>query len=115
MDIHEKFHEFVSYLNSLKLRDRDLYEQYAMMKNASSILDERTSELQSMILEEMKELGVEKQQFPYGGFTVTSRKTFTYTPAVKEKEQEVKDLKKKEEEDGVATFEIKNGLLFKGK
>jgi len=114
MELHDKFKEFLDYLNSLKLRDRDLYEQYAMMKNAIKVLDERTEELQAMILEEMDALKVEKQKFAYGTFSITSRKSFKYSDLVKVKDAEVKALKKVEEEDGTATFEEKKSLLFRG-
>lgn len=113
METSEKFKEFIDYLNSLTLKDKDLYAQYYMMKSASKILDERTDELQSMILEEMNALGVEKQKFEYGSFTVTERKSWKYSDDVKEKELTFKEAKKKEEEDGIATCEIKKGLLFR--
>lgn len=114
MEIHDEFKKFLDYLNSLTLKDRDLYEQYAMMKNAIKVLDERVEELQGMIVGEMQEMKLEKQQFEYGTFTVTNRKTFKYSELVKEEEQKVKALKKSEEESGVATFEEKQGLLFRG-
>ena len=105
--IHTKFKEFIDYLDSLNLNDGDLYEQYAMMKNATKVLDERTEELQGMIVEEMERIGVDKQTFPYGTFSATSRKNWKYTENVENKLLEIKSLKKKEEESGVATFEIK--------
>lgn len=111
--IHTKFKDFIDYLSSLTLKDRDLYEQYAMMKNASKVLDERTTELQEMILEEMNRIGVEKQKFEYGSFSITERKTWKYTDDVKQKETEFKEAKKSEEESGTATCEIKKGLLFR--
>lgn len=114
MNIHNKFSEFVDYLNTLELKESDLYEQYAMMKNATKVLDERIEELQTLITEEMERMKLEKQQFAYGTFTITNRKTFKYSEVVKEKEVEVKALKKQEEESGVATFEEKKGLLFRG-
>ena len=113
--IHKKFKAFIDYLNSLTLKDRDLYEQYAMMKNAASVLDERIKELSEMIVGEMSEtIGVEKQTFKYGTFSLTHRKSYTYSDKVKEKEEQLKALKKKEEESGKAKVEIKTGLLFRG-
>lgn len=114
MDIHKKFHEFIEYLNSLKLRDADLYEQYAMMKNAIKVLDERVEELSEMIIGEMETTGVTKQTFPYGTFTQSERKTWKYTEQVELLNAKLKETKKKEEENETATFEIKKSLLFRG-
>jgi len=114
MDIHKKFHEFVEYLNSLKLRDADLYQQYAMMKNAIKVLDERVEELSEMIVGEMETTGVVKQTFDFGTFTQSERKTWKYTEQVETLNQKLKETKKKEEESGVATFETKKSLLFRG-
>ena len=114
MDTHKKFKEFLDYLISLKLRDADLYEQYAMMKNATKVLDERIEELSEMIIGEMETIGVVKQVFDYGTFTQSERKTWKYSEQVELLNAKLKETKKKEEENETATFEIKKSLLFRG-
>ncbi len=117
MEIHTKFKEFIDYLNSLQLKDRDLYEQYAMMKNATKVLDERVKELQGMIADVMLDLGVDKQEFDYGTFSIATRKTYRYSQALEQREnqlnEELENDKQKERESGVATCEEKKGLLFR--
>ena len=114
MEIHKQFKEFIDYLNSLSLKDKDLYEQYAMMKSASGVLDERMSELAGMIIGEMELSGVEKQTFPYGTFSQTERKTWKYSEDIENKNTALKEAKKLEENSGEATYEIKKSLLFRG-
>lgn len=113
-NINTKFVEFIDYLNSLDLKDADLYEQYSMMKNATKVLDERIDELQGMIFDEMKRLKVEKQVFEFGQFIITQRKTFSYTENVEKLNNSLKELKKKEEQEGIAKLEIKENVMFKG-
>lgn len=108
-----KIKEFVDYLNEKELKDRDLYIQYAEMKNAQKILDERIDEINQIILEQMVEQGEEKKVFDFGGFTVGKRATWKYTEAVKEIEDKVKEVKKEEQEKGLATKEEKPYLIFK--
>ena len=49
---------------------------------------------------------------PAGRFTVTARKTWTYTEKVTKLEDRAKTEKAKEQQKGVATFIISTGLTF---
>lgn len=51
----------------------------------------------------------------YGKFTMVGRKNWTYSPAVKRIEEDLKILKVEEEESEVATYEEVFGLRFNPK
>lgn len=112
-ETHQKLRDFVEYLNSLDLNQSDLYEQYMAMKNAQKVLDERIEEIQGLITSEMESLGVQKQTFPYGTFSLTERKTWKYTEAIEKLSETLKTAKKSQEESGEANFEIKKSLTFR--
>lgn len=125
MEIQKFFSEYIQQLNKLNLKDNDLYVQYASMKNAVKVLEERIEELNGMIKEEMeKTLGVEKQKFPFGTFTIGKKSVYKFSENIKKLEEEFKtkvdELKKpieeekqKEIEEGIAIEEIKTNLIFR--
>lgn len=113
MDKQLIFKNYIDGLNSMELKDKDLYQQYAMMKSAKSVLEERIEELNKIIFEEMQKTGERKKTFDYGGFTIVPKEKWSYSDAVKSKENEVKELKKKEQDEGVANMETSEYLLFK--
>ncbi len=108
-----KIKEFIESLNTMTLKDKDLYEQYMFMKSASRVIDERIDEVGNMIVEEMNRVGEIKKEFEFGKFTIGSRKSYKYSPKVEELNEKVKVQKKIEEEDGTAEVTEKNYLLFK--
>lgn len=113
MTEQNKFIDYINSLNDMELKDKGLYQQYSMMKAAAKVLDERVDEINQLIVEEMERLGVERQTFEYGVFSLTSRKKWKYSPDILSKEREVKELKKREEDEGKATFEETKSLLFR--
>lgn len=125
MEIQKFFSEYVEQLNKLNLKDNDLYVQYASMKNAVKVLEERIDELNGMIKEEMEvTLGVEKQKFAFGTFSIGKKSTYRFSDTIKKLEDELKikvdELKKpieeeksKEIEKGIAVEEIKTNLIFR--
>lgn len=64
---------------------------------------------------EMTTAAVDKVESEFGSFFFTIRKKWTYTDAVKVNEEKIKELKKYEEDNSVATFEETKSLNFRAK
>lgn len=109
----DKFRDFYKGLSEFACNGTDLYQQYAMMKIATKMMEERIDELNEYIVDEMKDKELEKQQFEFGSFSLSTRKTYKYTEAVNSLADKLKAQKKAEEESGEATLEEKKSLLFK--
>jgi hypothetical protein len=108
-----KIKEFLDYLNEKELKDVDLYTQYAEMKNAHRVLGERMEEINSIILEEMLARSENQKKFDFGNFTVVKKPVWKYSDVVKGIETTLKEIKAKEQKEGVAVKEESNYLLFK--
>lgn len=104
---------FIDKLDTMDLKDRDLHQQYAILKSATKKIDERVDEIGGIILGEMKVLGEIKKEFDFGKFTVVKKTSYKYSENVDTLATGLKELKKKEEEEGIANKEEKEYLLFK--
>lgn len=93
--------------------EKETFAQYAKIKHQIKELTAEAKELEPEIVSGMVELGVDKVKTEFGGFTLTTRKTWSYSEKVTALEEQVKVLKAQEESGGVATFEEKKGLMFK--
>lgn len=111
--MNENFIKFLGDIKSMNITGKELYQQYYLCKNAIRVLEEHSSELNQLILDEMNELGVEKQEFDFGKFTKAGRTKWEYSPQVFQAEKNVKELKNKEQEEGVATKTETYYLLIK--
>ena len=94
MDLKD-LNDFIKKLNEMDLKDRDLYQQYSVMKNASKVIDTRIEEISQYILDEMNRIGEIKKEFDFGKFTIVPKKTYKYTDAVEIAAKQLKELKKK--------------------
>jgi len=111
--INENFIKFMDELKSMNITGKELYEQYWLAKNAIKVLEDHAGELNQIILDEMNGLGVEKQEFDFGKFTKGSRTKWEYSPQVFKAEKDIKELKTKEQEEGIATKTESHYLLIK--
>lgn len=107
------FRNYIDTLNGMELKDKDLYTQYAMMKNAYKILSDRIDELSEIIVEEMRREGSIKKEFDYGKFSLSKRTKWTYSEEVEKLNISLKETKKKEEDEGIATREETEYLNFR--
>lgn len=92
---------------------KQLYEDYANLKEQEKVIAEKLDELKPQILAELADAGADKLETEHGNFTVTAKKTWKYSAAVEEAEKAVDGIKEKEKADGSATFEEKPILYFK--
>lgn len=89
-----------------------MYEEYAIIDSKIKALEKVQAEMRTKILEEMVANEQKKVETPVGSFSVSNRKTWTYTKKVEEMEEKFKALKAKEESTGDATFVETPSLRF---
>ena len=83
---------------------KDILNKYAQYKSEIKTLEETAEELKVQVLEIMQESGVEEIELPTGKLTLASRRSWKYGPEVISKEKELKELKAKEEQLGIADY-----------
>ena len=88
------------------------YEQYAVLDAKIRALTNEKDELKAQIIEDMVARGEENTNTAVGKFTIAKLKTWTYSEAVKELEEEYKAKKAEEESTGDATYIEKPSLRF---
>lgn len=91
---------------------QNTYEEYAVLEAKIKDLKNQQDSMRVKILEEMVNNEEKKIDTPFGSFSVSMRKTWTYTEKVEKAEEEFKALKAKEESCGDATFEETPSLRF---
>lgn len=93
--------------------NKQILDRYAEIKRTIKILTTEADTLEAPIKEAMLSSLVEKIELETGTLTLTSRKKWTYGESVKKIETNLKETKKKEEEDGVAKLEETKILVFR--
>lgn len=94
---------------------KELLKQYADVRKQIEELEEIKEKLGGEIAAGMQEQAADKIESDFGQFYFTTRKTWKYSPAVDEAVNELKAVKKEEEEKGIATFTESKSLTFKAK
>ena len=96
--------------------NNDLFKEYAITKQMIKTAEEELKQLQPEILKELKERTKEMEdknlKFEFGTFSITERKTWTYSEKIDVMEIGMKKLKKMEEETGVATATVTESLRY---
>jgi hypothetical protein len=80
----------------------NIFELYATKKASVEILEKELAELKDLIIGYMKEKDLAVHETPWGRFNLQGRASWTYSPAIEKAQEEVKALKKAEEESGIA-------------
>lgn len=91
----------------------EFLRDYAIIDVEMRQLEARKQALRQLILNEMKESGLEKTDSPYGKFTVAHKMSWKYSPKIAAMEEKVKIAKDKEIRKMVATGVETEYLLFK--
>ena len=91
--------------------NKKLLTKYASLKAKEKEVAAEIKELQPKILEELLAVG-DKVVFDAGTLSISYRKTWAFSPAVKDAEASVEVLKLKEQADGTATYKEKPELRF---
>ncbi len=88
------------------------YDEYAILDAQIKDLENKKDELRGLILRDMVDAGEEAIETAVGKFSVTRRKTWTYTEKVTELTDKLKATKAKEESTGDATYTEEESLRF---
>ena len=88
------------------------YDQYAVISAQIDALKVQKDEIKANIMAHMEENEESKVETAVGKFSITQLKTWTYTPKVKELNEEFKAQKATEESTGEATFVENPSLRF---
>ena len=92
-----------------------LFENLAKLESRRKELEIEIELARHAVLQEMQKGGADTVKAEVGTFTVTTRKKWAYSDEVKVAETNIKNLKKVEEETGIAKFEESKSLLFRPK
>ena len=89
-------------------------EQYRNLKQAQKALEEELSSLSLSIIADMNAESKDKLALAdnSGVFTLSKRKSWTYSPQVEVMEQSVKKQKSEEQAKGIAEYTEKDVLIF---
>ena len=89
-------------------------EQYRNLKQAQKALEEELSNLSLAIIDEMNAESKDKLALAdnSGVFTLSKRKSWTYSPTVAALELSVKTQKSEEQAKGIAEYTEKDVLIF---
>lgn len=85
---------------------------------AALVLEEKQlkvkiEEAKGLIVDELKAKDLSSFKTDYGTFTIGTRRSWTYTPAVKKMEEKLKLKKVEEEEKGVAQVKVSEFLTVR--
>lgn len=112
--MNDNFTKFIDDIKSKSMTGKELYESYYLVKNATKVLKELNDEYNSLIVEEMQTLGVEKQEFDFGKFTRAKKVSWEYEiPEIFQMEKSIKELQLKAQEEGTAIKKETEYLIFK--
>ncbi len=89
-----------------------LYDEYAVLDAQLKDLESKKDQLRGLILKQMTDNGEEAVDTAVGKFSITKRKTWTYTAKVTDLADKLKATKAKEESTGDATYTEESSLRF---
>ena len=92
----------------------DIYAQLAKIQAQRKVLEAQEQEIKVAILTEMQDTDVTTVTNKYGKFTVSARKSYTYSEAVDKLAEKLKIAKYKEEQKGIAKAKETIYLTYTG-
>jgi len=91
----------------------ELFREYAELKIKEKQIKARVEELNPIIKEELVSAGLDKLPTNLGNFNIKKVKRWTYSPALDELIESIKEAKANEEAIGTATFVEVEQLEFR--
>jgi len=92
--------------------EEKVFIEYIDIQTQIKKLEDQKKELSVKCLEEMKKNELNQVKNPLGTFSLVEKKTWTYSNAIKLSEGAIKELKKAEEENGIAISKVSESLRF---
>ena len=93
----------------------NLYKEYASLKLEKDLIEERISDINKAIVEDMGSRKVLKEESDFGKFTICTKKSYKYSAKVTLLEEKIKVEKFKEQEKGIAKLSESHYLLYSNK
>jgi len=95
------------------VKDTDKYRQYAELKAELEALEDEVKVLGIQLKGDMEKEGMQKCFLPgFGTFSVMMTPRYTYSEMVNEIENDLKEQKERERNDGTATAQATSSLRF---
>ena len=91
--------------------DKKLFEEYAAIKVQIAQLTKEAKEKEGKLRNDMLTEETDKVTTDVGTFSISTRKTYNFSPLVKEMEQSVKDTKQDEIMTGKASIKDEKTIL----
>lgn len=91
----------------------NIYRDYAEAKQAIKDLETKADFLKKAIMHDLEERGVKNEKKDFGSFSLVSKKSWKYTPAVEKLNEDLKILQLEEQEKGIAKESVSHYLMFK--
>jgi regulator of replication initiation timing len=91
--------------------NKEILSRYAALKRDIAQAETELDELKPQVIEMMGDNDAIETDF--GTFSISKRRTWTYTPALTEKEKQLKVDKKLEEQLGTATYTEAPVLMYR--
>jgi hypothetical protein len=88
--------------------NKKILAEYAKLKGVVAEAESRLEEIKPQIIEEMRQVDIDKVETDNGDFTIVPRSTWEYSQAVD-------DLKEREKANGTAKQKTTTTLMFKAK
>lgn len=92
--------------------NQEILKEYSELRKQKEALEERIAELGAAVMGMLQKEGIDKAESEYGTFSVISIPRWSYTEAVKTEESRIKELKKREREEGKAERQATTSLRY---
>lgn len=93
--------------------DKQIFNDYIDLKEQAKLIDLKIEELKPQILEQMQAAGAEEIVVEQRGtISLSSRRTWTYPPAIKKMEEDLKQAQVEAEAKGEASYKDNVFPLF---
>jgi hypothetical protein len=90
-------------------------QELAQLSAEAAVIDAKIKAVKLKLIDEFKAQNIKSYQTDYGNFTLTQKKSYTYTDEVKKLEEACKLRKVEEEERGLAEVKVSEFITVRSK
>lgn len=92
--------------------NKAVFEEYAALKNEEKEIAAKIDKLKPAMMAEIDQTEEKAVTTPFGNFSITTRKTYKYSPAIKVAQEAVDNMMNDEVATGKATFTESRSVRF---
>lgn len=96
----------------MPMSNEDTFAEYAILDAEIKVLEEKKKKMRKDILNHIIDSGEKVVKMPFGNFTYSERKSYSYSPEITEMEEQLEGLKAKAQETGDAEFTVTSSFTF---